>query len=436
MRIRLISTKLASYYGPNFVMPLPSLSIMHLGAITPKGIEVQLIDERMDQKIPIDKKADLIGITVMTGTHYEAFDIADKYREIGMPVVLGGFHPTLFEEESIKHADCIISGEAEGIWEEMLFDFQNGKLKKRYQRTSFPDLSNLPVPLYDKFPPKDYNNVIPISITRGCPYVCSFCSVQEFFGPVIRKRPINDVVEQINFLSEKYGSDDIGIPLTFFFVDDNTWGNLAYAKELFKGLIPLGIQWSGPASVTLDDELISLAAASGCQVAFIGFESLNPANLKYLNKKHNKVDEFEVCVRKMHDNGVGVLGFYMVGLPHDEENCFDELRDFIQRVKMDVVLCLTYTPVPGTPQFKRLDWEGAHDTNDFRTVAQTVPIFKPKGMTKQIFKHKYIDFLEQIYHDDLVLPRLDGNVTSFAYILNKLFESWIADPQWREWASD
>jgi radical SAM superfamily enzyme YgiQ (UPF0313 family) len=262
---------------------LPPLGLAIVAALTPPDIEVSLTDENVSA-IDFEKETDLVGITALTITAQRAYEIADTFRARGVKVVLGGIHPSILPEEASQHADAVVIGEAEGIWPGLIEDFRSNKLQRVYRQNERPSMLNLPIPRRDLFANGAYLVRNTIFTTRGCPYSCAFCTVTSFFGHTYRCRPVEEVIKEIETLNKKK---------LVVFLDDNIVGNPKFAKELFRALIPHKIKWVGQASVTIarDDELLKLAAASGCIDLFVGFESLSPASLTAVGKKINVVDE-------------------------------------------------------------------------------------------------------------------------------------------------
>lgn len=249
---------------------LPPLSLPMIASLTPDDFDISISDENISP-IDFNKDIDLAAITVMTPLAPRAYEIADRFRAKGVRVVLGGMHPSFLPEEAIQHADAVVIGEAEGVWAELLEDFKQGKLKQFYKCSSFPQLENLPIPRRELFPSKGYFTVNTVQVTRGCPFDCDFCTVTKFFGNKHRYRPIDEVVVEVSSLKGK----------SVVFVDDNIIGNIPYAKELFKALIPLKIKWLSHASINVarDEELLRLSAESGCVGYMIGFESISQESL-------------------------------------------------------------------------------------------------------------------------------------------------------------
>ena len=329
---------------------LPPLGMALIAALTPPDVEVSLTDENV-APVNFQKEVDMVGITSLTSTSQRAYKIADKFRAMGKKVVLGGIHPSILAEEASQHADAVVIGEAEGIWPGVIADFRANKLQKIYRQNVRPSLVDLPNPRRDLFTKSSYYFTNTIFTTRGCPYSCSFCTVASFFGHTYRCRPVAEVINEIKTLNRKK---------LFIFLDDNIVGNPKYSKELFRALIPLKIKWVGQCSVTIakDDELLKLAAASGCVDLFIGFESLTASNLTAVGKKINTVDEYETIIKKLHNAGIGVHGFFIFGLDgNDVGSCKRTVR-FAQKTRLESVQFDIFTPYPGTAIFESLDKEG------------------------------------------------------------------------------
>jgi len=435
MQIRLIFPRAKIFYGPPLDFPMQSLTLTYLAALTPSEFDVEMIDERITE-IPYDKRADLVGISIASGTDIHAYEIAENYKRLGVPVILGGFHTSLFPEEALGHADAIVIGEAEDVWETLLSDVKKGKLKPVYKSETLSDLKNLPLPRYEYYDPADYSNMIPLFITRGCPYNCTYCCIKSGYGPSFRKRPIEDVVEQIKIIKEKYEKEDQTPPLSFFFVDDNLWGDVRYAKELFRSLIPLEIIWTTQASLTLDDELLELAAKSGCYSFLVGLESLDPRNVSYFKKRQNSLEHYEECIEKIHRAGISVNASFMVGLPYDDEHCFTTLLDFLEKNSVELGFVYLFMPIPGTEQFNQKDWEGACEVTDFESIVTSLPVFKPSNMTKKQFKRDFVAFQRRLFSDESIDKRLKNCADISSYFINMGHQSHYLLPEWDEWAEE
>jgi len=349
-----------------------------VAAMTPPDVEVSLTDENVTA-VDFQKESDLVGITALTVTAERAYEIADTFRARGMKVVLGGIHPSILPEEASQHADAVVVGEAEGIWPNLIEDFKANKLKRIYRQRKRPDMVTLPIPRRDLFAKGAYLIRNTISTTRGCPFSCSFCTVTSFFGHTYRCRPVEKVIEEIKTLDNKKH---------VVFVDDNIVGKPKYAKELFRALIPCKIKWVGQASVTIakDEELLKLAADSGCIDLFIGFESLCPANLTAVGKKINTVDEYESVISKLHSYGIAIHGFFIFGFDDDDEDTFKRTVRFAQEMRLESAQFDVLTPYPGTDLRESLDKAGRIVTGDWSEYGRDL-MFEPKSMSRDVLQN-------------------------------------------------
>jgi radical SAM superfamily enzyme YgiQ (UPF0313 family) len=262
MKILLISPTVDSEKRTNKGLMMPQLALYILEGLTPEEHEVHITEEE-SALVDLEQECDLVGISCMTANAPRAYELCHEFKKRGKTVILGGVHPTILPEEALQHADCVVEGEAEGVWDTLLKDFQKNELKERYHEPK-PDLT--------KYVPKDFKKIIknrlfkmiPVMTTRGCPYNCEFCCVTNLFGKKIRHIPIENVVSDILDSGAK----------NIMFLDDNIIGHPKYAKALFKAIKPLKVNWVGQASVSLlvaDDELMQLAAESGCKAMFLRY---------------------------------------------------------------------------------------------------------------------------------------------------------------------
>jgi len=348
-----------------------------VAALTPPEVEVSLVDENVSA-IDFQKETDLVGITATTVTAQRAYEIADAFRARGVKVVLGGVHPSFLPEEASQHADAVVIGEAEGVWPSLIEDFKAHKLKRMYRHNEHISLINLPKPRRDLFPKSAYLTEYTLSTTRGCPYSCSFCTVTAFFGHTYRCRPVEEVLEEIEtFKAKKF----------VVFIDDNIVGNPKFAKELFHALIPYKIKWISQASITIarDEELLKLAADSGCICLLVGFESLSPANLASVGKRINVVDEYGQAIRKIHSYGIALHGFFIFGFDGDDEAVFERTVAFAQKMRLESAQFDILTPYPGTALYESMDKAGRIITKDWSQYGYN-PVFEPKSMSREVLQ--------------------------------------------------
>ena len=377
MKLRLIAPAVPGNRRKLKKVLVPPLGLAMVAALTPPDVEVSLTDENV-AAIDFQEETDLVGITVLTITAQRAYEIADMFRARGIKVVLGGIHASFLPDEAGQHSDAVVIGEAEQIWPRLIDDLKANRLQKIYEQSERLPLNNLPVPRRDLFARGAYLIKNTLAATRGCPYSCSFCSVSSFFGRTYRCRPVQDVVNELGtFNGGKY----------FFFVDDNIVGKPKFAKELFRAIIPYKIRWFGQASVTIakDDELLELAAASGCIGLLIGFESIYPASLATVAKTINVVDEYEEIIRKIRSKGIGIHGFFITGLDEDNEDVFERTVRFAQKMKLESAGFAYPMPLPGTDFYDSLDKEGRIITREWSRYANEI-VFEPKLMSRDVLQ--------------------------------------------------
>lgn len=353
----------------------PPLNLFTIAALTPKDIEIKIIDEEV---APFDliEEADLVGITSMSATSFRAYEIADHFKNKNIPVVMGGMHASIMPDEALEHVNTVVIGEAENTWSAMIKDFQNNNLKKIYKCNEFPSLENLPHPRRDLVNHKNYFVFNTIQTGRGCPYACEFCSVSQFFGKIYRFRPVEDIVEEVKKLKQ-YGK-------IFGFIDDNIIGNVPRAKKLFKALIPLKIYWGSQATISIgqDEELLYLAKKSGCNFLYIGFESVSKAALSESNKNFNHPEEYKRLVKNIHKYKIPILGSFVAGFDSDTPETIRDTVEFAIDSQVDMALFHRLVPLPGTGFFKKMDEAGRIKTKDWSKYwGHTV--YKTRGMSEE-----------------------------------------------------
>jgi radical SAM superfamily enzyme YgiQ (UPF0313 family) len=356
------------------------LTLTTLAALTPPGIDVKITDENVEP-IDFEEEVDLVGITGMVMHAKRAYEIAKRFRERGIPVVMGGPHASSCSVEAKEHVDSVVIGEAEPVWSTLINDLQEGRLKPFYKAETYPSLSGIPSPRLDLLRKEAYMTVNCVQTTRGCPHQCDFCHVTHFFGKTYRCRPIDEVIRDVERLSGEFT----------VFIDDNIAGNRQHAKELFERLKPLKKKWAGQASLTLtrDPELLKLAAESGCVSLFVGMESLSPENLKEMNKSFNRAHQYEEALRALHDHDIMVLAGFIFGLDHDDEGVFERTLRFCERNRIELPSFFVLTPLPGTPLFQRMESEGRLLHKDWSKYNGATVVFRPKLMTEETLQRGF-----------------------------------------------
>ena len=349
-----------------------------LRALTPEAIATTLIDERIEPFVPVP--TDLVAITVETFTARRAYEIADAYRARGVPVVMGGHHPSLLPDEAGQHADAVVIGDAEGVWRQVLDDAARGALAPRYRGgMGLRDGAPLAV---DRsiFAGKRYLPISLVQFGRGCRFACDFCSIHAFYGAERAQRPAEDVAAEVARLPKRW---------PIFFVDDNLYWRRDRLEELCRALAPLKRRWMCQISIDVarDDALIAQMAAAGCELTLIGFESFNAASLKQMRKNWNGVaGAYAEVVARLHALGVMVYGTFVFGYDADTPQDFDAAQAFARAQTLAIANFNPLTPTPGTGLYDRLKAEGRllrpnwWIDPDFRYGDA---MFAPRGMSAQ-----------------------------------------------------
>jgi len=375
----------------------PYLSLTTLAALTDEDWDVSIVDETVES-LDFSTLPDLVAISVMTPLAKRAYEIADIYRDKNVPVVLGGIHPTMMQNEAGEHADAVVIGEAEENWPEVLSDFKLGELKPFYRAKNFSSLEHLRNPRRDLLNGKAYFFSNTIQTTRGCPFDCEFCSVTSFYGRTYRVRPVKDVIDEMGHMEGGF----------IFFVDDNIVGKPDYAKDLFRALAPMNVRWFSQASLSIakDRELLDLAQKSGCMGLFIGFESLSQECLKAMGKTTNLVKEYRDAVEMIHDHGIGIQGSFIFGTDQDDPSVFSDVLRFIERAHIEAVLFSVLTPFPGTRIQQTLLKEDRILHTDWEKYDMNHVVFRPKKMTPKQLQEGFNWTYKRLYGYGSILKRL------------------------------
>ncbi len=322
------------------------LAIGVLSALTPPGIGRVFHDDRLEP-IPYDRPTDLVGISVETYTARRAYQIADRYRAAGVPVVLGGFHPTLCPDEAAAHANAVVVGPAEPVWQTVLEDAARGCLQPRYLASS-ANHWQAPAPDRRILAGRRYAGLTLVETSRGCPHACEFCSIAAVYQRHFVARPVPEVLAELEALPRR----------NIFFVDDNFGADRDRLRELLQGIADrrLGLRWFSQTSLAVadDEEILRLMRRSGCLGVLVGFESLDPENLRRMDKHPNRIAEYAERLARLRRHGIAVYGTFVFGYGQDNEDSFRHTLDFAVRHRLLFGAFNHLVPFPGTPVYQRL----------------------------------------------------------------------------------
>ena len=359
------------------------LSLMVLAGLTSPEWEISIVDENLGMPDYLAMpRPDLVGITAFTSQANRAYEVATYFRRLGVPVVMGGIHATMCLDEVMERADSAVTGEAEGIWPQVLEDARHGSLKRRYDG-GLAEINDVPLARHDLLASGYAFGAI--QTTRGCPLNCSFCSVTTFNGAKYRQRPIADVVREFQLIREKL----------VLVVDDNLIGtrpeHIARAKDMFRAMAKANLrkEWIAQATINFadDEELLTLAAKAGCRGVFIGFESPTPEGLLEIGKKFNLVKgrDFRASVRRIQQHNILVVGSFIIGLDIDEPGIGKRIAEAARRYGVDNLNVLFLTPLPGTRLWDQMTSEDriGLDTfpEDWKYYTLTFPVARYKHLS-------------------------------------------------------
>jgi radical SAM superfamily enzyme YgiQ (UPF0313 family) len=388
------------------------LSLMVLAGLTPKHWQVSIMDENLGvpdyTSMPLP---DLVGITAFTSQANRAYEVAAHFRNLGVPVVMGGIHATMCLDEVMERVDSVVIGEAEGVWLDVLDDVQHGCLKNLYEG-GLAEVGNIPAARHDLLPAEYAFGAI--QTTRGCPLNCSFCSVTAFNGTHYRMRPIADVVREFQMIREK----------RVLIVDDNLVGirseHITRAKDLFRAMIKAKVkkEWIAQATINFadDEELLDLAAKAGCRGVFIGFESPTPEGLRELSKKFNiqQGRDFRASVRQIQRHGILVAGSFIIGLDIDEPGIGKHVAKTASQYGVDHLNALFLTPLPGTRLWDQMKTDGRIVFNsfpdDWKYYTLTYPVAQYKHLSLDDISEEMLSCDRTFYSIPRILRRVWSNI--------------------------
>jgi len=387
------------------------LSAAAVAGLLPDDVEIHFYDDRME-KISFEEPTSAVLISVETYTAKRAYQIASEYRKRRIPVIMGGFHASLCSNEVEQYAESVVVGEAESVMGDVLADLRKGNLKRLYQCNKRPSLKSIQ---YNRtiFKNKRYLPIGLIETGRGCKYSCDFCSVQSYFKSSHRRRPVKDVIAEVEFLKKEKN--------VFFFVDDNFIGNIQRAKELLRELIPMNIRWITQMCMegAYDEGLLQLLKMGGCKGVLIGFESLNEKNLEMMQKGFNTMQGgYSEAIANLHHYNIRIYATFVFGYDHDTGASFDQAVEFAKSQKFYIAAFNHLTPFPGTPLYKRLEAEGrlrhkqwwladAYHYNDLP--------FEPKLLSPQEVTRLCVESRKKFYR------------------INSIFQRILAKPNYSDW---
>ncbi len=364
------------------IASLPSLGLLTVAALTPADVDVTYIE--IDRPPPDHalEPFDLVGISSFTARIEAAYALADRYRAMGVPVVLGGLHVSALPDEAAAHADSVVIDGAEGAWPQLVADFRSGRMKPLYRglRSGVFRAPHYAQPRFDLIAGGSYDRLT-MQTSRGCPIDCEFCAASLRITSSFQQKPVEAVVAELRAAMRAVRSP------FFEFADDNTFVNRKWGKRLLREIAPLGLRWftETDISVAEDNELLELMRDAGCRQILIGLESPTREGLKGLDArgwKERRFDGYLEAISRIQSHGISVNGCFVLGLDAHDASVFERVRDFIRDSDLLEAQLTVLTPFPGTPLYSRLQREGRLLEDRFWDRCTLFDVnFRPKRMS-------------------------------------------------------
>jgi len=379
------------------------LNLAICAAVVPEGWDAEIIDENVTDgpHVPAADGIDAVGIGAMTPQASRAYRLADAYRALGVPVLLGGIHASALPDEALRHADVVCKGDAEATLPCALRDLEAGAAKPVYDWRDQPD-APIATPRKDLLDPADYLVFNPIQTTRGCPHGCTFCTTPAVFGRKFRQRDIGAIVEEIRAAKERFHSR------VFIFSDDDVAGNHKWAMELFEALRPLKVKWASQCDILIsnNDRLLAAMRDSGCLGLILGLESPKAGTLREAGKRYVDADEYLRRIRKIQSYHISIWGSFIFGFDTDDwRDCMNAVR-FAQRARLCMSCYPILTPYPGTEVYAQYEAENRLLTRDWDQYNGATVVFRPQRMTVEQLRHAQMAAFHEFYLPGSALRRL------------------------------
>ena len=422
-----------------------AVTLPYLKALTPPGHEVSFVDELM-QDVDLDRECDVVGITAMGPQIARAYDLAGAFRARGRRVVLGGTWVTLTAEESLRHCDAVVAGEAEPVWAQLLADFAEGRNRGIYRADGWSSLAGMPAIDYGSLPLLKreafrssalYRMYFhwPVVFSRGCPHPCSYCAVQTYYQRSFRTRPVDDVLADLSAIRAHGGN-------RILFLDDNPIAHPDQAKELFRAMIPLKVKWASQSTINIarDPELLDLAARSGCVSLSLGLESINEESLAGVRKDFNQARRFAEDIRALRRRGIQVIALIMIGLDGDTPETFGRTLAFLIENKVSFLKLFTPCPYPGTKYHDEMAKAGRILDGNWARYDYGSALIRPSHMTPEQMLDGFKWLYEGFYSVRSILRRFNPPprgqlLESLAYIVANLKVNRYLRSHDRAWAT-
>ena len=391
------------------IASLPSLGLLTLAGMTPAGNRLHYV-EVPDGKLldPLPTGLDLAAISTYSAQVDEAYELAQRFKTIGVPTVMGGTHVTALPDEAARYCDAVVIGEGESSWLQVLEDAERGRLQQYYRPDANGyDLAAAPMPAFELLDISKYNRLT-VQTSRGCPHHCEFCASSVVLTHKYKQKPAAKVLEEIERILTIWERPFIE------FADDNSFVNHAYWKELLKPLKGKGLKWFAETDVSVadDEELLDLMREAGCAQVLIGLESPIEAGLHGLELRNDwKLKAFpgyKEAIRVIQSRGITVNGCFVIGLDGHTADIFDQVSAFVRETELYEVQVTLMTPFPGTPLYTRLERENRLiEPRNWKKCTLFDINFKPAQMSVQELDDGFKKLVVELYSEEFTNWRRD-----------------------------
>jgi radical SAM superfamily enzyme YgiQ (UPF0313 family) len=391
------------------IASLPTLGLLTLAGMTPPAHECHYLEVKDIRALDtLPDQFDLVAISSLSAQIHEAYELADRYRRLGVPVVLGGLHVTAVPDEAAGHADAVVIGEGESTWPDVLRDAESGALARFYRAAREFSLAHAPLPRYDLLDPSAYNRLI-VQTSRGCPLRCEFCASSILLTHRYKQKPVEKVLEEIDRIKALWRRPFIE------FADDNAFVNRRYWKELLPELQKRNLRWFAESDLSFqeDEDLLRLMSRSGCAEVLIGFESPGEWGLRGLELKRDwklkRWHKAKEAIQRIQSFGIRVNGCFILGLDGQGPEIFDRVLEFAMETELFDVQITVQTPFPGTPLYARLEREGRLLRKRAWEMCTLFDVnFRPQGMSPEELRRGFVELGRRLYSHELTERRRAG----------------------------
>ncbi|MBS1704537.1 MAG: B12-binding domain-containing radical SAM protein [Armatimonadetes bacterium] len=381
------------------IASLPSLGLLTLAGLTPPDWDIEYVeyDETSPEVVEqiLNKSHDLVAISSLSARIEEAYALANRLRQRGKTVILGGLHTSVLPDEAETHVDAVVVGQGEPVWQQVLSDYVAGDLKQRYVGIRSNTFEPWSIPRYDLLDTGRYNRITTQTM-RGCPHDCAFCGASRMISDFKRK--------SLDYIKQELEAITAIWPHPFIeLADDNTFVDHQWSMALAQLLTTYRLKWFTETDIRVADhpELLDALRESGCKQLLIGFESVDVSSLSEADSrgwKQKRRDRYLEAIHAIQSRGITVNGCFIMGFDHDTPTIFEETSKFVKESGLAEVQVTIATPFPGTEFYRRLKGEGRLRADRFWDKCTLFDLnFQPKNMSITALESGFRDLIRAIY---------------------------------------